>query len=250
LSTEQHPASFRADRRARLRTPGFSLARHFSAFGAMAAAATAIGIWLARSARPSDLWIAPVYLIVANVAEYLMHRLLMHRPIWPRAFYRGHTLGHHRAFHHDSMEIETWPELELVIMPWFSLAVFFVGMTPAVAAVGWAFGRGAAGLFLLTGIATFVLYEGMHTLYHFPAPVLQRLRLANNRVFRFLHDHHIQHHRLKRMRWSNFNISMPLSDACFGTLETEAAWLRSRDQQERTTTERPPTTVDDGKHAA
>ena len=82
----------------------------------MVVAATSIGIGLARSARLADLWIVPVYLLAANVAEYLMHRLLMHRPIWPRAFYRSHTLGHHRAFHHDSMEIETWPELELVIM--------------------------------------------------------------------------------------------------------------------------------------
>ena len=194
----------------------------------MVVAATSIGIWLARSARPADLWIVPVYLLVANVTEYLMHRLLMHRPIWPRAFYRSHTLGHHRAFHHDSMEIETWPELELVIMPWFSLAVFFAGMAPAVAAIGWAFGRGAAGLFLLTGVATFVLYEGMHALYHFPAAALRRLRLANNRVFRFVHDHHIQHHRLKRMRWTNFNISMPLSDRWFATSETEAEWQTDR----------------------
>jgi hypothetical protein len=175
-----------------------------------------------------DLWIVPAYLLAANVAEYLMHRLLMHRPIWPRAFYRSHTLGHHRAFHHDSMEIETWPELELVIMPWFSLALFFASMAPVVAAVAWALGRGAAGLFLLTGIATFVLYEGMHALYHFPAAALRRLRLADNRVFRFVHDHHIQHHRLKRMRWTNFNISMPLSDACLRTLETEAGWRDSR----------------------
>jgi len=194
----------------------------------MVVAATAIGIWLARSARLVDLWIVPGYLLAANVAEYLMHRLLMHRPIWPRAFYRSHTLGHHRAFHHDSMEIETWPELELVIMPWFSLALFFASMAPVVAAVAWALGRGAAGLFLLTGIATFVLYEGMHALYHFPAAALRRLRLADNRVFRFVHDHHIQHHRLKRMRWTNFNISMPLSDACLRTLETEAGWRDSR----------------------
>ena len=233
-----------------MRTPGFSLARHFGAFGAVAAAATAIGAWLARWARPSDLWIVPAYLVAANVVEYLMHRLLMHRPIWPRAYYRSHTLGHHRAFHHDSMEIETWPELELVIMPWFSVALFFVATAPVAVAVGWAFGRGAAGLFLLTGVATFVLFEGMHALYHLPAPTLGRLRLANSRVFRFLHAHHTQHHRLKRMRWTNFNISIPLSDACFRTAETEASWRRSRDEAGRTDTEHPRAAVDDGKHAA
>ncbi len=222
-------------------------------FGALAAAAAAIGMVLARRARPADLWIIPAYLVAANLAEYLMHRLLMHRPLWPRAFYRSHTLGHHRAFHHDSMEIGAWPELELVMMPWFSLAFFFGAMAPVVAAVAWALGRGAAGLFLLTGVATFVLYEGMHALYHFPLPALRRLGVLRSAVFRYLYDHHRHHHRLKRMRWTNFNISMPLSDRWFGSLETEAAWRDAREARRRSTpapaeAARPPR--DDGKDAA
>ena len=78
---------------------------------------------------------------MANLAEYLIHRLLMHRPLWPRTLYRNHTLGHHRAFHHDSMEIGAWRELDLVMMPWFSLLLFFAGMAPVVAAVGGARAR-------------------------------------------------------------------------------------------------------------
>ena len=224
MSTEQHPTPPRADRRARLLTPGFNLIRHLSAFAALALAAAGCAAWLARSARLSDLWIVPAYLLAANVSEYLIHRLLMHRPLWPRTLYRNHTLGHHRAFHHDSMEIASWRELDLVMMPWFSLLLFFAGMAPLVALVARAVGRGAAGLFLLTAVATFVLYEGMHALYHLPLPLLRRLRLLDRRIFRFLYEHHRHHHRLKRMRWTNFNISMPLSDRGFNTLETEAAW--------------------------
>ena len=33
------------------------------------------------------------------------------------------------------------------------------------------------------------------------------------------------------MRWTNFNISMPLADRCFGTLETEAAWRAERERR-------------------
>jgi hypothetical protein len=249
LSIEQHPAPSRADRRARLQSPGYRLARHLGIFAGLAAAAAGIAISLARSARPVDLWIVPAYLVAANVTEYLVHRLLMHRPIWPRAFYRSHTLGHHRVFHHDSMEIGAWPELELVMMPWFSLAFFFVGMAPIGAAVAWAFGRGAAGLFLLTAVATFVLYEGLHALYHFPSPTLRRLRLLDNRVFRFLHAHHRHHHRLTRMRWTNFNISVPLSDRWFATLESEAAWQRERDARADAAGS-PATAPSDDKHAA
>lgn len=257
LSYEQEGAHVRAGRRARLQTPGFSLRRHLVTFAALSAGAATIGIGLVRSARPIDLWIVPAYLLAANVGEYLIHRLLMHRPIWPRALYRSHTLGHHRAFHHDSMEIGEWSEMEIVMMPWFSQAFFFLSVAPIVVAVAWAFGRGAAGLFLLTGVVSFEIYEGMHALYHFPLPALRRLGLLDNRAFRFLYDHHRHHHRLKRMRWTNFNISMPLSDRWFATSETEATWQRERECDARTRAE--PTTAGDGhadpprgdgKHAA
>jgi sterol desaturase/sphingolipid hydroxylase (fatty acid hydroxylase superfamily) len=61
------------------------------------------------------------------------------------------------------------------------------------------------------------------------------MRLLDSRVFRFLYDHHRQHHRLTRMRWTNFNISLPLSDRCFGTLESEAAWRAERERRAQTT---------------
>jgi hypothetical protein len=204
--------------------PGFSLTRHLCLFGALVAPALVTGGWLARRARLADLWIVPAYVVVANLVEYLMHRFLMHRPLWPRRFYEGHTLGHHRAFRHDSMEIDSWRELNLVMMPWFSVALFFAATAPLAAAAGWAFGRGAAGLFLLAALVTFVTYEGVHALYHFPARALERLGLGRSRVFRFLHRAHRHHHRLVRMRWVNFNISLPLADLLLGTLEDEAAW--------------------------
>ena len=253
MSTEQHPTPPRADRRARLLTPGFNLIRHLSAFAALALAAAGCAAWLARSARLSDLWIVPAYLLAANVSEYLIHRLLMHRPLWPRTLYRNHTLGHHRAFHHDSMEIASWRELDLVMMPWFSLLLFFASMAPLVIGVSLWLGRGAAGLLLLTGVVTFVLYEGMHALYHLPLPLLRRLRLLDSRVYRFLYDHHRHHHRLTRMRWTNFNISMPLADRCFGTIESEDVWRAERERRAQAaaaSSDAAPSAAGDGKHAA
>jgi sterol desaturase/sphingolipid hydroxylase (fatty acid hydroxylase superfamily) len=233
LSREQEDANVRAGRRARLLTPGFSVVRHLAAFGALSVATCGLALWLAQAARLADLWIVPAYLLAANVSEYLVHRLLMHRPLWPRTLYRNHTLGHHRAFHHDSMEIGSWRELDLVMMPWFSLLLFFISMAPVAALVARTLGRGAAGLLLLTAVISFVTYEGLHALYHVPGTTLRRLGLAENRVFRLLYDHHRHHHRLTRMRWTNFNISMPLSDRLFGTLETEAAWRAEREWRRR-----------------
>ena len=103
----QHPDRS-SHRRDRLLSPGFSLRWHLGVFGTLSAGAVAAAGWLLRAARLADLWIVPAYLVIANLVEYGVHRVLMHRPLWPRALYRGHTLGHHRAFHHDSMAIASW----------------------------------------------------------------------------------------------------------------------------------------------
>jgi hypothetical protein len=252
LSREQDDAEVRAGRRARLLTPGFSLVRHLGAFGALSGGAFAFAAALSRSARLLDLWIVPAYLVAANAAEYLVHRFVMHRPLRPRALYKGHTLGHHRAFHHDSMEIGSWRELDLVMMPWFTVLLIFGGQAPVAVLVARTFGRGAAGQFHLTGAVTFVLYEGMHALYHLPLPLLRRLRLLESRVFRFLYDHHRHHHRLTRMRWTNFNISMPLADRLFGTMESEEAWRAGRERRAQAADAPEPAApaTGDDKHAA
>jgi hypothetical protein len=229
LPTEQHPADrARSNKRARLLTPGFSLARHLATFGALVALGLTAAGWLLRRAHPRDLWIVPIYLMIANLTEYFVHRVLMHRPLWPRALYQGHTLGHHRAFQQGSMAIDAWREMELVLMPALTIGVFFLAIGPVVAVVAWIFGQGAAGFFLLTAIATFLGYEGLHALYHLPAPVLARTRVSGNPLFALLERHHRHHHRLARMRWANFNISMPLSDRLFGTFESERRWLEAR----------------------
>jgi hypothetical protein len=225
---QQHPERIR--NRARLLTPGFSLGRHLGVFTGLVLGALAFAGWLLVDVRARDLWIVPAYLLTANLVEYGVHRLLMHRPLWPRALYRGHTLGHHRAFHHDSMAIASTRELELVMMPWYTVVFYFAGIGPLTSLVARAFGRGAAGLFLLTGVSSFVLYEGMHALYHLPPPTLARLGLAHSRLFAFLQAHHRHHHRLARMRWTNFNISCPLADRLFRTMEAEAQWEGERQQ--------------------
>jgi len=231
LPTEQHADDqARRNKRARLLTPGFSLARHLATFAALVAAGLAASGWLLRRAQVRDLWIVPVYLVIANLTEYFVHRVVMHRPLWPRALYRGHTLGHHRAFQQGSMAIDAWREMELVLMPALTIGVFFLAMGPVVVLVARVFGQGAAGFFLLTAIATFVGYEGLHALYHLPAPVLARTRVSKNPIFAFLERHHRHHHRLARMRWANFNISLPLSDRLFGTLESERRWLATRER--------------------
>jgi hypothetical protein len=231
MPIEQQDPERSRNRRARLLTPRFSLRLHLGTFATLSITALSIAGWLLRRVHGRDLWIVPAYLALANLVEYGVHRFLMHRPLVPRALYRGHTLGHHRAFHHDSMAIASFRELELVLMPWFTVAFYFACIGPVAALVVRVFGRGAGGLFLLTGVSSFALYEGMHALYHLPPAALARLGLDRSRLFGFLYGHHRHHHRLARMRWVNFNISCPLADRLLGTLEDEPDWLRERERR-------------------
>ena len=230
MSVVHENANARRIERTRLLSRGFRLWRHLCMFGVLAVAGITVGYWLARESRIVDLWIVPFFLLSQNVAEYLIHRLLMHRPSFLRALYQGH-MGHHRAFQYDAMEIAAWSEMGLVMMPWFSIALLFVGMAPIVWVTARTVGPGPAGLLLVTSTFSFVFYEMLHALYHFPSPVLGRLGLAHSRTFAFLSRHHRHHHRLERMRWVNFNISVPLSDLMFGTRETEAAWQAARERR-------------------
>lgn len=136
------------------------------------------------------------------------------------------------------------------MMPWFTVGIFFAGMTPVALLVARTLGRGTAGLFLLTAVLSFTTYEGMHALYHFPLGLLDRIGLLDNRAFRYLYRHHLQHHRLARMRWVNFNISIPIADRLFGTLETEASWQAERERRMRGRAAADPSTADAGDETA
>ena len=52
------------------------------------------------------------------------------------------------------------------------------------------------------------------------------------------------------MRWTNFNISMPLADRCFGTVETEVQWQERRGARAQPAAADAPATPTDDKHAA
>lgn len=225
------PARTARSKRERLLSPGFSLGKHVSRLVGLALAGLIVAAVYAAAASWSDLWIVPVYILIANFAEWAVHSRPMHRPLVPRIMFKNHTLVHHRVFHAESMPIDGWRQLDLVMMPWFTITIFYTAIVPAAFGVAEVWGRPTAGIFALTAILTFLLYEGMHLLYHLPVETLRRMRLWENRAFRLLFEHHRHHHRPSRMRFVNFNISLPLMDFLLRTRETEAQWLARRATQ-------------------
>jgi len=202
-------------------TAGYSPWRHIARTAVLAAAIGTPAIIMATHARLGDWLLAPVFFLVANFIEWAVHRNPMHRPLVPRIMYRNHAQLHHLAFTERNMPIGGARELDLVLMPWYTMLGLFALASPVFIAAGILRGVGLAGVFLLVAVAYFVTYELLHALYHVPDETLDRWGIGRVRAFRRLQAHHRHHHVLGRMAHVNFNVTFPLMDRLLGTNEDE-----------------------------
>jgi len=186
---------------------------------ALAAALATLGVALASRARAADWLGLPVFLVIANFIEWMVHRNPMHRPLRPRLLYKNHAQLHHLAFTDANMVIDRTVDLGLIMMPWYTMLGLFAVASPIMAIAGVLRGPGLAGVFLLGAVAYFLCYETLHALYHLPDATLDRAGIGRLRAFRRLQAHHRHHHILGRMAAVNFNVTVPLMDRLFGTLE-------------------------------
>lgn len=199
--------------------PGYSPWRHMALTVVLATVLASVGVALAVRARASDWLLLPGFLVIANFIEWMVHRNPMHRPLRPRIMYRNHAQLHHRAFTDGHMVITKPVELGLIMMPWYTMLGLFLVASPVMVIAGVLRGPGLAGVFLLGAVAYFLCYETLHALYHLPDATLDRAGIGRVRAFRRLQAHHRHHHILGRMAAVNFNVTFPLMDRLFGTLE-------------------------------
>ena len=200
----------------------FRLGRHLVQTLGLAGVIAIGGVWLAYDA-PWWVWLwSPGFWVIANAVEWAVHRYSMHQPSFPPSMYRNHAIWHHSSFRHESMGIRDTSDLSLVMMPWYTLLIVFTMVTPIVSVIGFAFGYALAGVFLTSAVGYFLFYEGLHTAYHVDPRHLQRLPGPLAPLLTWLSAHHAHHHRPERMRSVNFNVTLPLADACFRTYESSA----------------------------
>jgi hypothetical protein len=163
-------------------------------------------------------WLAiPATFLYANLVEYVGHRFPMHRP-FPglKLIYRRHAGQHHRFFTHEAMPLEGPRDLRAVLFPPLLVVFFFGGFAlPAWIVLAGAASPNAAWLMLATAIGYFLSYEFLHLAYHQP-PGHWMARVPGVARLRWLHRHH---HDPQVMATKNFNITWPIGDLLFGTLE-------------------------------
>ncbi len=198
---------------------GYSAGRHVATTLAIAAVILIGALCLAVRAHPVDWILLPTFWLVANFIEWAFHRFPMHRPMSPRLLYKNHAQLHHLAFTEETMPVTETRELDLVMMPWYTMIGLFVIASPVFIAAGVLRGPGLAGVFLIAAVLYFLAYELLHGLYHLPLATLARIGLRPGGLFFRLRAHHTRHHVLRRMAHANFNVTIPLMDWLMRTRE-------------------------------
>lgn len=159
----------------------------------------------------------PLTFLYANFAEYWGHRGPMHhlrRGL--RLVYERHTRQHHRFFTSDNMELDGLRDLRAVLFPPLLMSFFITAfMLPAALFLAWIATPNVAWLFVATSLAYFLNYEFLHMAYHLPPDH----PIARWGVIRRLERLHRAHHDPRLMAHRNFNITYPICDVLFGTLE-------------------------------
>jgi hypothetical protein len=137
-----------------------------------------------------------------------------------RAFFRSHTIMHHRFFTYQTMGVSRFSELYFVISstPVVIISFLILLMTTGllILLAGLQTGLFAGGVLGLFATAKQILHVAFHVpekWMHYP--------VLRSRIFQAMQKHHAIHHDPRMMRRWNFNIGTPLFDALFGTLTWE-----------------------------
>ena len=169
--------------------------------------------------RPTALeWLTiPIVFVYANLVEYLGHRGPMHHPVRGlRLLYQRHTKQHHRFFTDREMTYDSSDDFKAVLFPPVMILFFIGGFgIPMWLLLHFLATDNVAWLAVATAIAYYLNYEWLHFAYHCDP----RSRIGRIPGIQSLRRLHLLHHRPDLMMQKNFNITYPVGDLIFRTLE-------------------------------
>jgi hypothetical protein len=153
-------------------------------------------------------------LVYASFFEWLLHKHLMHRPLWGFRYpFHAHAVVHHQVFRADATyHLMRESDKETIPMAWWNgPALVLISALPFLVISFW-FGQWGITVGAAAAVAAYyAVYERIHWCMHLP----KARRLEQSWIFRRLNGHHLLHHRYMH---KNFNVVLPLADLCLGTL--------------------------------
>ena len=158
--------------------------------------------------------IVPISFVVANFAEYYVHRWPMHQRMpGGKALLKLHMV-HHNYFYEDTYQINDFRDYAMIVFPPIVLNVVAFVLAPIFALITDALlGRDAALVFYASVFGYYLLMQLIHVLTH----VNPEHWVARLPGIHFLWNHHYLHHNKRYMDKINFNFIVPLADIAMGT---------------------------------
>lgn len=178
---------------------------------------TAVVCWV--NIVDASVWewliVVPIFLF-GNWCEWAGHRWMLHRPVPKlKAIYLRHAGVHHQFFTSHNLAYKGHKEWRALLFPPFAPVMFLLAAAPA-ALILWAVWSANAGFIVMfTMAAYFIMYEGLHTSAHLKGPRWTWLRYVP--LINTVRYMHVAHHDLELMQNYNFNLTLPICDALFGT---------------------------------
>ncbi|MEM9191904.1 MAG: sterol desaturase family protein [Myxococcota bacterium] len=230
-SPKENPEQGRREALVRAIPERYSPVRHLSFTVGTGLAVLALGLAYIEDLRLVELLVVPAMFIVGNATEWWAHKWLLHKRIKPfHILYDQHTPNHHVLYRYDTMGVESYRELHLVLIPPFGVGLITLFVAPIAFVFGFGFGANAGWLVLISASLYVVTYELLHLAYHLP----KDHPIGRNRVVSFLREHHRRHHEPRLMNRKNYNVIVPLWDVIMRTRisDEEFAELRGADRND------------------
>jgi hypothetical protein len=198
---------------------GYHPVLYFGAANLMALAAIGFSIANLHAVQWWEWLVIPLAVLTANIVEYRVHRGPMHhlRPPWKILFHR-HTHQHHVFFDDSHMSTRAAREYYFVFFPWWAIALVIITAALFAWPLALLLSHNIGLLFFAVAITYYLTYEWLHLSYHLPAESF----IGRSWLVRKLRRLHTAHHNVTLMTRCNFNITFPIGDRLFGTLDTHS----------------------------
>jgi hypothetical protein len=164
-----------------------------------------------------DFSFASYFLMMAyhHLFIYVIHRFLLHRPVWGAKWaYRMH-IHHHSYFSETRMKNESPEDLYLIFMPYRAVAGYVVYSLPGMLLLFLVLGFSVD--IVLSGLLGLALYYGIYEFFHYLSHMSAGHWISHFRWARWMQAFHQNHHHKQYRNHKNFDVAGPALDYIFGT---------------------------------